>query len=100
MKNSALRSKFTASFAGNSALNSTSSVNFTEYSAILGENSALNSATSTSSLNLSDFCKKMTVQELNEQGFKKLAPSVEILAENEKLHAHKRATSIRLKALK
>ena len=53
-----------------------------------------------SSLNLSDFCKKMTVQELNEQGFKKLAPSVEILAENEKLHAHKRAASVRLKALK
>lgn len=52
-----------------------------------------------SSLNLSDFCKKMTVQELSEQGFKKLAPSVEILAENEKLDAHKRATSIRLKAL-
>ena len=52
-----------------------------------------------SSLNLSDFCKKMTIQELDKNGFKKLAPSVEILAENEKLHAHKRATSIRLKAL-
>ena len=53
-----------------------------------------------SSLNLSDFCKKMTVQELNEQGFKKLAPSVEILAAAELLDAHKRATSVRLKALK
>ena len=52
-----------------------------------------------SSLNLSDFCKKMTVQELNEQGFKKLAPSVEILAAAELLDAHKRATSIRLKVL-
>lgn len=52
-----------------------------------------------SSLNLSDFSKKMTVQELNENGFKKLAPSVEILAQNERLEAHKRAVSIRLKAL-
>lgn len=52
-----------------------------------------------SSLNLSDFSKKMTIQELSQEGFKNLAPSVEILAENERLHAHKRATSIRLKAL-
>lgn len=52
-----------------------------------------------SSLNLSDFSKKMTVQELNENGFKKLAPSVEILAQNERLEAHKRAVSVRLKAL-
>lgn len=52
-----------------------------------------------SSLNLSDFSKKMTVQELSENGFKKLAPSVEILAQNERLEAHKRAVSIRLKAL-
>lgn len=52
-----------------------------------------------SSLNLSDFSKKMTIQELSEEGFKKLAPSVEILAHNEKLDAHKRAASIRLNAL-
>ena len=53
-----------------------------------------------SSLNLSDFCKKMTVQELSKKGFKKLAPSVEILAENERLDAHKKAASVRLKTLK
>ena len=52
-----------------------------------------------SSLNLGDFSKKMTIQELSAQGFKQLAPSVEILAENEKLHAHKRAASVRLEAL-
>lgn len=52
-----------------------------------------------SSLNLSDFSKKMTIQELSQEGFKNLAPSVAILAENERLDAHKRATSIRLKAL-
>ncbi len=57
MKNSALHSKFGASFAENSALNSISSknsafgVNFFRNS---NENSALNSATSTSSLNLSE----------------------------------------------
>ncbi len=52
-----------------------------------------------SSLNLSDFSKKMTIQELSQEGFKNLAPSVAILAENERLDAHKRATSIRLEAL-
>ena len=52
-----------------------------------------------SSLNLSDFCKKMTVQELDKKGFKKLAPSVEILAAAELLDAHKRATSVRLRDL-
>lgn len=52
-----------------------------------------------SSLNLSDFSKKMTIQELSQEGFKNLAPSVAILAQNERLDAHKRATSIRLKAL-
>ena len=52
-----------------------------------------------SSLNLSDFCKKMTVQELSKKGFKKLAPSVEILAKAEHLEAHKRAVSVRLKCL-
>lgn len=53
-----------------------------------------------SSLNLGDFSKKMTIQELSAEGFKKLAPSVEILAQNEKLDAHKRAASIRLSALR
>lgn len=53
-----------------------------------------------SSLNLSDFSKKMTVQELNKEGFKKLAPSVEILAHAERLNAHQKAASIRLKTLR
>ena len=52
-----------------------------------------------SSLNLSDFCKKMTVQELDKRGFARLAPSVEILAAAEHLEAHKRAASVRLKSL-
>ena len=65
MKNSALHSKFGVSFAENSALNLVSSVNFTENSAILGENSALNSATSTSSLNLSENSAKNSAFFLN-----------------------------------
>ncbi|TQR29052.1 histidinol dehydrogenase [Campylobacter sp. MIT 99-7217] len=53
-----------------------------------------------SSLNLSDFTKKMTVQELSLTGFKKLAPVVETLAKAELLDAHKKAVSLRLESLK
>ena len=53
-----------------------------------------------SSLNLSDFYKKMTVQELSKSGFKKLAKTVEILAAAEHLDAHKKAVSLRIKSLK
>lgn len=52
-----------------------------------------------SSLNLSDFCKKMTVQELSAKGFKRLAGVVEVMAEAEELAAHKNAVSLRLKGL-
>ena len=52
-----------------------------------------------SSLSLSDFYKKMTVQELSKNGFKRLAKTVEILAQAEQLQAHKNAVSIRLKSL-
>jgi len=57
-------------------------------------------ARTNSSLNLSDFCKKMTVQELSKKGFKNLAKVVEIMAEAEELIAHKRAVSIRFQSLK
>lgn len=53
-----------------------------------------------SSLNLSNFYKKMTVQELSKNGFKKLAKTVEILAAAEHLDAHKKAVSLRIKSLK
>lgn len=52
-----------------------------------------------SSLGLADFCKRMTVQQLTSQGFKELAPWVEIMAQAEQLDAHKMAVSIRLKKL-
>jgi len=53
-----------------------------------------------SSLNLSDFMKKMTLQELDIEGFKALAPSVALLAQAEELMAHKQAITLRLESLK
>lgn len=53
-----------------------------------------------SSLGLADFSKRMTVQELTPQGFKDLAPTVELMASAEQLEAHKQAVSIRLRKLK
>ncbi|ARJ55839.1 histidinol dehydrogenase [Campylobacter cuniculorum] len=53
-----------------------------------------------SSLNLADFSKKMTVQELSVKGFKRLGKSVAILAAAEALDAHKNAVELRLKSLK
>ena len=53
-----------------------------------------------SSLNLMDFMKTMSVQELSVDGFKNLAKSVELMAEAECLHAHKNAVSLRLEALR
>lgn len=52
-----------------------------------------------SSLGLADFSKRMTVQELTPQGFKKLALTVEMMASAEQLAAHKQAVSIRLQKL-
>lgn len=52
-----------------------------------------------SSLGLADFQKRMTVQELSQQGFAGLASTIEILAAAEQLTAHKNAVSLRLAAL-
>ncbi|KAA6231590.1 histidinol dehydrogenase [Campylobacter sp. LR291e] len=52
-----------------------------------------------SSLNLADFTKKMTLQELSRDGFKALGKSIELLAAAESLDAHKNAVSFRLQAL-
>ncbi|GJJ80437.1 histidinol dehydrogenase [Pasteurella canis] len=52
-----------------------------------------------SSLGLADFSKRMTVQELSPQGFKKLANTVMLMAEAEQLEAHKQAVAIRLTKL-
>ncbi|WP_391089723.1 histidinol dehydrogenase [Vibrio sp. NH-UV-68] len=52
-----------------------------------------------SSLGLADFSKRMTVQELTQQGLKNLAPTVVTMAEAEGLDAHKRAVTIRIEKL-
>ncbi len=53
-----------------------------------------------SSLGLADFSKRMSVQELSKEGFLNLGKSVEILAANEHLDAHKNAVTFRLESLK
>lgn len=53
-----------------------------------------------SSLGLADFQKRMTVQQLTPQGLLQLAPTVEILAQAERLTAHKNAVTLRVAALK
>ncbi len=52
-----------------------------------------------SSLGLADFSKRMTVQELSEEGLKNLAPTVIAMADAEGLDAHKRAVTIRVEKL-
>ena len=52
-----------------------------------------------SSLGLTDFSKRMTVQELSPQGFAALAETVELMATAEQLDAHKNAVSVRLATL-
>ncbi|MEX0445320.1 histidinol dehydrogenase [Xenorhabdus sp. SGI246] len=52
-----------------------------------------------SSLGLADFLKRMTVQKLTPQGLKKLAPTIETLAQAEQLTAHKNAVTLRITAL-
>lgn len=49
-----------------------------------------------SSLTLSDFSKRMTVQKLSQQGLKLIAPSVVTLAKAEGLEAHANAVTLRL----
>ncbi len=53
-----------------------------------------------SSLGLADFQKRMTVQELSQQGFSNLAATIETLAAAEQLAAHKNAVTLRVAALR
>jgi histidinol dehydrogenase len=53
-----------------------------------------------SGVSLDSFVKKITYQKISPQGLKKLGPSVEIMAENEQLDAHKLAVTVRLNYLK
>lgn len=53
-----------------------------------------------SGVSLDSFLKKMTYQKISPEGLKNIGPTVEIMAANELLEAHKNAVSIRLKYLK
>ncbi|WKN32194.1 histidinol dehydrogenase [Porifericola rhodea] len=57
-------------------------------------------AKSFSGVSLDSFVKKITYQEITEEGLQLLGPTVEIMAEAEKLMAHKRAVSLRLTEIK
>jgi histidinol dehydrogenase len=49
-----------------------------------------------SGVNLDSFIKKITFQEITEEGIRHLGPTIQILAENENLHAHKNAVMLRI----
>ncbi len=53
-----------------------------------------------SGVSLDSFVKKITYQKITAEGLKKIGPVVEVMAENELLHAHKNAVTIRLNSLK
>jgi histidinol dehydrogenase len=53
-----------------------------------------------SGVNLDSFVKKITFQEISKEGLRHLGPTIEILAENEELTAHKNAVTLRIKEMK
>lgn len=56
-------------------------------------------ATAYSGVNLDSFIKKITFQEITRQGILGLGRTIEVMAENEKLTAHKNAVTVRLDSL-
>ncbi len=54
-------------------------------------------ARSYSGVNLDSFSKKITFQEITREGIRLLQPTIETMAANEQLEAHKNAVTIRLK---
>lgn len=57
-------------------------------------------ATAYSGVNLDSFIKKITFQEISKQGIRNLGKTIEVMAENEELTAHKNAVTLRLESLK
>ena len=51
-----------------------------------------------SGVNLDSFIKKITFQEITKEGLELLGPTIEIMAANEQLDAHKNAVTVRLKS--
>ncbi|WP_432672512.1 histidinol dehydrogenase [Flavobacterium sp. SM2513] len=52
-----------------------------------------------SGVSLDSFVKKITFQKITAQGIQNLGPTIEIMAQAEKLEAHKNAVSVRLKKI-
>jgi histidinol dehydrogenase len=52
-----------------------------------------------SGVSADSFLKKITFQEISEEGIKNLGPSIELMAEAESLSGHRNAVSVRLKSL-
>lgn len=52
-----------------------------------------------SGVNLDSFLKQITFQEINQEGIKKIGPSIELMADAEGLFAHKNAVTLRLNDL-
>lgn len=52
-----------------------------------------------SGVNLDSFTKKITFQEITAAGIKNIGPTIEVMAANELLEAHKNAVTVRLKTL-
>ncbi|MDR0427171.1 MAG: histidinol dehydrogenase [Dysgonamonadaceae bacterium] len=50
-----------------------------------------------SGVNLDSYIKKITYQEITREGIRKLGPTIEIMAQNEQLDAHKNAVTLRMK---
>ena len=57
-------------------------------------------ARSYSGVNLDSFMKKITFQEISEEGLRKIGPAIEIMAAAEQLDAHKNAITLRLKDIR
>lgn len=52
-----------------------------------------------SGVNLDSFIKKITFQEITQDGLRELGPTIEVMAANEQLDAHKNAVTVRLSVL-
>lgn len=57
-------------------------------------------ARSYSGVNLDSFLKKITFQEISENGLKSIGPAIETMASAEELEAHKNAVNLRLREIK
>ncbi|MDR0940393.1 MAG: histidinol dehydrogenase [Mediterranea sp.] len=53
-----------------------------------------------SGVSLDSFIRKITFQEIRPEGIADIGPAIELMAENERLHAHRNAVSVRLEAIR